>query len=229
MTDCRVPAVGTTAGPLSRSTPGPGMRARLARTVPTAGRLDGGAFLSLGAVVGLVGWTVTAALAGADRGPARWVALGVWTVLVAVMVGAGLFLTPDAVRFSTPLAGWGLVNGAASTVTAWAVLTGAPAPAVARTWLAAHALGYGWTAGTLRRAGQGDRAGGYGYAALLAGGLLVFDVAGLDALAPVRYPLLAVVHALPLALDARGHLDGLAGRAVLCLAVVTLAVTGSLL
>jgi hypothetical protein len=197
------------------------LRSGLAALAPaTTGRLPGDGFLLLGAGVGLVGWTGTAALARLSVPRAGLLALAVWGLLVAVMVGAGLFHVPDAMRFSLPMVGWGLLNATATTVTLVAVLQEWSATLVWTVWLVALGLGYGWTAIALWRGGQRARARGYGYAALVAAGLLIASGAGMPALQPVRYPLLAVLHAVPLALDARTTLGGRARSGVLLVAIV---------
>jgi hypothetical protein len=221
------------------------LRTRLAALAPaTSGRLDGSGFLLLGAAVGLVGWTATAVLEllAPDAGP---LALVAWLPLVAAMLGAGLFHTPDAMRFSTPMLGWALLNGLATTATLWAVLFGVPdtlggdpfntvalgpdAGAVWSLWTVDLALGYAWTADALRRAGQPSRAAGYSYAAFLGFGLAVYHGAGIDAIRTVRYPALAALHALPLALDARTDLGGVRRTVVLYLVVFALVGLGALL
>ena len=228
------------------------VRSRLAALAPsTSGRLGSSDFLRLGAVVGLVGWTATAVLellapvADLAAPTAGLVALAVWTPLVGVMVGAGLWHAPDAMRFSLPLLGFGLLNGLATTATLWAVIVGLPATvggdpfvtvplgpaadAVWSLWTVDLAIGYAWTADALRRDGQPGRAAGYSYAAFLGFGLVVYHAAGVDAIRTVRYPTLAALHALPLALDARADLGGLRRTAVLYLVVFALVGVGALL
>ena len=228
------------------------VRSRLVALAPaTSGRLAGEDFLWLGAGVGLVGWTATAALelltpaAGLAASTAGLVALVVWLPLVGAMVAAGLWHAHDAMRFSLPLLGFGLLNGLATTTTLWAVLVGLPATvggdpfvtvplgppadAVWSLWTLDLAIGYAWTADALRRDGQPGRAAGYSYAAFLGFGLVVYHAAGVDALRTVRYPALAALHTLPLALDARTDLGGLRRTGVLYLAVFALVGVGALL
>jgi hypothetical protein len=221
------------------------LQTRLAALAPaTSGRLDGADFLLLGAAVGLVGWTATAVLEllAPDAGV---LALAVWLPLVAVMLGAALLHAPDAMRFSAPMLGWGPLNGLAATATLWAVLFGVPdtlggdpfntvvlgpdAGAVWSLWTVDLALGYAWTADALRRDGQPSRAAGYSYAAFLGFGLAVYHGAGIDAIRAVRYPALAALHALPLALDARTDLGGVRRTVVLYLVVFALVGVGALL
>jgi len=236
MPDSSLPVLVSDLGPV---------RSRLVALAPaSSGRLDGDGFLVLGAGVGLVGWTATAVLAALvpRAGP---LALAVWLPLVVVMLGAGLLHGPDTVRFSLPLLGFGLLNGLATAATAWAVLVGLPATvggdpfvtvplgrpadAVWSLWALDLAVGYAWTADALRRDGQPGRAAGYSYAAFLGFGLVVYHAAGLDAIRTVRYPALAALHAIPLALDARTDLGGLCRTAVLYLTVVALVGVGALL
>ena len=221
------------------------LRSRLAALAPASSdRLTGADFLLLGAAVGLVGWTATAALEllAPEAGP---LALVVWLPLVAAMSGAAILHAPDAMRFSHPLLGWGLLNGLAATATVWAVLFGVPdtlggdpfntvalgpdAGAVWSLWTVDLALGYAWTADALRRDGQPSRAAGYSYAAFLGFGLAVYHGAGIDAIRTVRYPALAALHALPLVLDARSDLGGVRRTAVLYLVVFALVGVGALL
>jgi hypothetical protein len=221
------------------------LRSRLAALAPaTSDRLTGSDFLLLGAAVGLVGWSATAAIAAVAPG-AGFLTVVVWTPLVAVMLGAGLLHTPDAMRFSLPMLGWGLLNGLAVTATLVAVLVGAPdqvggdpfttvvlgpdAGAVWSLWTLDLAAGYAWTADALRRDAQPSRAAGYSYAAFLGFGLLAYHAAGVEAIRTVRYPALAALHAIPLALDARTALSGVRRTAVLYLVVFALVALGALL
>ncbi|RXK48566.1 hypothetical protein EAF64_12885 [Halorientalis pallida] len=110
----------------------------------------------------------------------------------------------NPVRFSTPLLGWGVLNGTATAVTLWAVSVGAPAGTVPLVWLSDLTLGYAWTAVALGRAGRPARTLGYAAAALactVAVGLGAASVTGGDG---GGYSVVAVLHVVPLALDARG-------------------------
>ncbi|WP_092689810.1 hypothetical protein [Halorientalis regularis] len=177
---------------------------RLDHSLPTTGRVGERGLLRLGAALGLVGWTGTAILARLDAPAAGHLALGWWTLPVAGMVYAIGRHAANPVRFSTPLFGWGVLNGTATTVTLWAVAVDAPTGTIPLVWLADLALGYAWTAVALGRAGQPGRTRGYATAALacaVAVGLGYTGVTGGDV---GGYPVVATLHVVPLALDARG-------------------------
>lgn len=183
-------------------------------------------FLLLGAGVGVVGWTGTAVveLAGIPRGGV--VVLGLWAVLVAVMVGAGLLATSDGVRFSLPLLGWGVLNTVAIAVTVSAVALGGSSDTVWTIWAADLTLGYAWTARAFLNRHQRRRAVTYGVAALLGIGLLLVHSANPGKLQPVRYLALAVLHAVPLALESRRSLGTSTKVAALTGAVVGVLAVG---
>lgn len=221
------------------------LQSRLVALAPaTSARLDGSDFLLLGAAVGLVGWTLTAVVE-AIAPEAGLLTVVVWLPLVVAMLGAGVLHAPDAMRFSLPMLGWGLLNGLAVTVTLVAVLVGVPnqvggdpfntvvlgpdAGVVWSLWALDLAAGYAWTADALRRDGQPSRAAGYSYAAFLGFGLLAYHGAGVEAIRTVRYPALAALHAIPLALDARTDLSGVRRTAVLYLVVFALVGLGAVL
>jgi hypothetical protein len=197
------------------------------RWVPASSdRLSADGFLLLGASVGLVGWTVTGAVELLSIPRPGLVVLACWLPLVAVMSGALLFATPDAVRFSLPLVGWGILNGATIAATVVVVVTGGSAVTVWSLWVAVLALGYAWTARALRWNRAFGRAALYGYASLLAIGVLVYHAAGLPSLRSVRYPVIAALHALPLVLDARSDRSGAVNIAGLYAAVFALVALG---
>jgi hypothetical protein len=150
-------------------------------------------FLALGSGIGAVGWTGTALLAARPDLVASPVPISaaLWALLVALMVSVGVFLTPDAVRFSRPMLVWGPVNAVATLLTLAAlvgVLSGGWVPAV---WALAGAVGY---AASARFVGRGV----YTVAALLELGTLGAALLGVPS--PVLYALLGVCHALTLAL-----------------------------
>jgi hypothetical protein len=221
------------------------LQSRLATLAPgTSGRLTGSDFLLLGAAIGLVGWSLTAAVAAVAPG-AGLLTVALWVPLVVAMLGAGLLHAPDAMRFSLPMLGWGVLNGLAVTATLAAVLVGVPdqvggdpfntvvlgpdAGAVWSLWALDLAAGYAWTADALRRDAQPSRAAGYSYAAFLGFGLLAYHAAGVEAIRTVRYPALAALHAIPLALDARTDLSGVRRTGVLYFVVFALVGLGALL
>jgi hypothetical protein len=111
---------------------------------PSLGRVDLDRFLALGAVVGAVGWTATALLAARPSLVAdpTLVAVALWTVLVAVMVGVGVFATPDAVRFSRPMLVWGPANALATGVTLGVLFGPLPAWTLTDAWALAGVVGY---------------------------------------------------------------------------------------
>lgn len=133
--------------------------------LPTAGVVDRDGFLTVGALVGALGWSTTVALALFPGLAARptLAALVVWAVLVALMVAVGAFATPDAVRFSRPLVAFGVANGLAALATALAFLGHLPDVTYAVAWGLAGAVGYGVAARTV----PGPDARVYGVAAVL--------------------------------------------------------------
>jgi hypothetical protein len=190
--------------------------------LPTLGRVSGRSFLTLGAVVGALGWGVTALLTARPSllGPlapgvelAFLVALA-WVPLVLVMVGVGVFATPDRVRFARPFLVWGPANGAASVATVAALAGWLPPSTYWLAWALAGTTGYLGTAAAVRRAGGNARL--WLSAAVAEVGVVV---AAATAGGPWPFLLLGVAHALPLALDASG-LARRRGAAVLPVAVV---------
>jgi hypothetical protein len=111
---------------------------------PTLARVDLDRFLALGAAVGTVGWGVTALLAARPAlvpDPAL-VTVSLWAVLVTLMVGVGVFATPDPVRFSRPILVWGPANAAATLVTLGVLFGPLPEWALTDAWALAGAVGY---------------------------------------------------------------------------------------
>jgi hypothetical protein len=173
--------------------------------IPTLGILGSRGFLALGAAIGAVGWTVTAlltarpALAAVIPGPddPALLVAALWLVLIAVMMGAGLFATPDAVRFSRPMLVWGPANGLATLATVGALLGALPTATSWLAWALAGATGYLATGLAIRRVG------GDGRTWLAAAGCeALVPVAALLAGGPWPFAVLGAVHTLPLALDA---------------------------
>jgi hypothetical protein len=190
--------------------------------LPTLGRVSGRSFLALGAVIGALGWGVTAlltawpsllALLAPGIEPVFLVAL-VWMPLVLVMVGVGVFATPDRVRFARPFLVWGPANGAATVVTVAALVGWLPPPTYWLAWALAGAAGYCWTAAAVGRAGGDARL--WLSATVAEVGVVA---AGATVGGPWPFLLLGVAHALPLALDASG-LARRRGAAVLPVAAV---------
>lgn len=163
--------------------------------IPTTGRVSLDGFLTLGAGVGTVGWAVALLAATTTLVPGPELAtMAVWTVLVAVMVGVGLFGTPDSVRLSRPLLAWSVANGAASVVSLLALLGSLPDATHVVAWGLAGAGGYGVTGWLL-----GGRDGGV---YLTAATFELFTVGNALAVGarPVHLALLGVCHVVPLVL-----------------------------
>ncbi|WP_276258294.1 hypothetical protein [Haloglomus litoreum] len=194
--------------------------------LPTLGVVSGRAFLALGAVVGALGWGVTSlltarpGLAGATD-PALLAAL-VWAPLVVLMVGGGVFATPDAVRFARPFLVWGPVNAAASMATLGALLGWLPAATYWVAWALAGAAGFLATGAAVRRTGD-DGALWLATAACEAGVV----VAGLVLGGPWPFAVLGVLHAVPLALWASGLARRLGAGVALVPVLSTAAVLGT--
>jgi len=175
------------------STVSPATLARLAP--PTLARVDLDRFLALGAAVGALGWSATALLTARPDVVADpvLVSVALWGVLVAVMIGVGVFATPDAVRFSRPILVWGPANALASLVTLGVLFGPLPDWALPGVWALAGAVGYEAS----RRAVDGPARPVYLAATfvevLTLGAVLVVPPAGV-------FVLLGVSHALPLAL-----------------------------
>lgn len=194
--------------------------------LPTLGAVSGRAFLALGAVVGGLGWGVTAlltarpGLAGAAD-PALLAALA-WAPLVGLMVGVGVFATPDTVRFARPFLVWGPANGAASVATVAALLGWLPPSTYWLAWALAGATGYLATGVAVRRAGGDGRL--WLAAAACESGVLL---AGLTVGGSWPFALLGALHAVPLALSATGLARRLGARAALVPVLATAALLGA--
>lgn len=168
--------------------------------VPTLATVSGRAFLAVGAAVGALGWGITALLTArpgiaAPLDPAL-AAAAAWTPLIAVMIGVGLFATPDPVRFGRPFLLWGPANGLATLATVAALRGWLPGATYWLSWALAGAAGYLGTGLAVRRAGDD------GHLWLAAAGCEASVlVAGLTVGGPWPFILLWTVHVLPLALD----------------------------
>lgn len=182
-----------------------GLRTRLERVAPaTSARLDESTFLLAGATAGLVGWGGTQVLAWLDPPASALLATALWTVLVAGFAGLTVLHSPDAVRFSDAMFGWGVINGTAMALTVGGLVGVVPARlAVWTAWVGAAALGYLWTGALLVRAGAASRGRGYLAAGGVALAVLALGTVAVDAVAPVAFLLLATLHAVPLVLDAK--------------------------
>jgi hypothetical protein len=199
----------------------------LAPPVPTLGAVSGRGFLAVGAAVGATGWGATALLTArpglaAPVAPAV-AATGVWIPLIAVMVGVGLFGTPDPVRFGRPFLIWGPANGLATLATVAALLGWLPEATYWLSWALAGAAGYLGTGLTVRRA-DGD--GRLWFAAAACEGAVLVAGAAVGGAWP--FVLLGTVHVLPLALDAGGVAEW-TGRTVWPVPVVVVTGVGVLM
>lgn len=172
--------------------------------LPTTGRVGETGLLRLGTGLGLVGWTGTAVIERTTDPSAGLVALAWWVLPVTAMLFVIGRHAVDAVRFSVPLLGWGLLNGTATTATLWAVTVGASPGAVPVVWLVDFALGYTWTAIAVGRAGRWGRARGYAAAAFSCAVAVGVGVTGVVDGVALSYPVVATLHVGPLALDAGG-------------------------
>ena len=195
----------------------------LSRAVPaTSGRLSESGFLLAGAVAGLFGWGGTQVLAWTAPPSSAPLAAALWAVLMLGFVALTVFHGPDTVRFSGPMLGWGTVNGAATALTV-AGLAGLVPPGIAfwTAWVAAAAVGYGWTGALLVRAGDTERGQSYLVTGVLALAVLAVGTLSFTLVAPVAFLLLAMLHAVPLVLDARTALSPVARAGVLTVVLVT--------
>ena len=208
-----------------------GLRAHLETTAPsTSGRLSESGFLRAGAAAGLLGWGGTQLLAWTDSPAAALFATGLWAALMLGFVGLTVFHAAEAVRFSTPMLGWGVVNGTATALTVAALAGLLPATlAVWAAWAGAAAVGYCWTGGLLVRAGDSERGRGYLLTALVALAVLALGLWSFPTVAPVAFLVLAVVHAVPLAVDERSALSPVARGGVLSVVVAGLLAVGTAL
>jgi len=198
-----------------------GLRASLRALAPaTSGRLDESAFLLVGAAAGLLGWggtQVLSWLAIADSAP---LATALWTVLVTGFAALTVLHAPEAVRFSDAMFVWGTVNPAAMALTVGGLVGVVPARLAFWTaWVAAAAVGYLGTGWLLVRAGAAGRGRGYLASAAVALCVLTVGTVAFDSVAPVAFALLAALHAVTLALDAKTTLDAGARGGVLALVV----------
>lgn len=192
------------APPAGRPTDGDGGPPR-SLPLPTLAVLSGRGFLTLGACVGAVGWTATAlltarpGLAGSAPEPfdaPALLAAAVWLPLVVLMVTAGVFATPDRVRFASPFLVWGPANGLAGVATV-AALAGVLPPATY--WLAWTLAG---AAGSLATGLSVRQVGGDGRTWLVAAACeALVPLAALGPGGPWPFVLLGTLHVLPLALD----------------------------
>ncbi|MFC7226089.1 hypothetical protein N0B31_01635 [Salinirubellus salinus] len=170
----------------------PSSLARLAP--PTLARVDLDRFLALGALVGAVGWGATALLTARPDLVADpvLVSVALWGVLVAVMVGVGVFATPDEVRFSRPMLVWGPANALASLVTLAVLFGPLPAWTLPDAWALAGLVGYYASA----RATEGNDRNVYLTAAF-------FEVTTFGTgTSPAVFVALGVCHVVPLVLVA---------------------------
>ncbi len=140
-----------------------GLRSRLQRVAPaTSGRLTASEFLLSGAAAGLLGWGGTQALTWLDHANGQLLATVLWVVLIGGFVGLTVLHAPDSVRFSDAMLAWGTVNTTATALTVGGLLSVVPEQlAYWHAWVGATAIGYCWTGGVLKGAGQPARGRGY--------------------------------------------------------------------
>ena len=175
--------------PRSPTGPSPG-------SLPTLGRVGLDGFLAVGAAVGAVGWGVTAGLTARPEVVAdpELASMAVWIGLVGVMATVGAFTTPDEVRFSRPLLGWGAANGTATLLSMLALVDVLPDTVHLHAWPLAGLAGYAATARFV-----GGRDGQlYATAAVLEGVTLGLVLGGLPP--ALVFALLGVCHSLALVL-----------------------------
>lgn len=200
----------------------------LSRAAPaTSGWLSESGFLLAGATAGLCGWGGTQVLTWVDRPSGALLATALWTALMLGFVGLTIFHAPATVRFSTPVLGWGVVNGTATVLTV-AGVAGLVPPVTAfwAAWVGAAAVGYCWTGGLLVRAGDSPRGRGYLATGIVAVCVLAVGVASFAVVAPVAFLLLAALHAVPLTVDARTALSPVVRTGLLIAVLVALLAVG---
>ena len=205
-----------------------GLRRRLDAIVPpTSGRVSESGFLLAGAAAGAVGWGGTQLLTWLDPPNAAIAATALWTLLMLGFSTLTVRFAPEAVRFSDPMLVWGTVNTAAMALTVGA-LAGMVPPRVGfwLGWTAASAVGYLGTGGLLVRAGAAARGRGYLATGAVTLAVLGVGVVAFEAIAPVAFLLLGVIHTVPLATDAKTRLSPLARGGVLSVIVLLLLAAG---
>jgi len=183
--------------------------------------IDVEAFLALGAVLGVVGWGTTQTLTwwpSLAVSPAA-VVVGVWLALAVGTAALCLSQCAPGILRTRPVLVWGITGAVAMTVTVGGLL-GYVASTVAywQVWAGACTVGYLVTGLLFVHATDDDLL--YAVAGVAAFVLLVVGTVAFDALAPVRYLLLGMVHATPLVLGAYGPRRGWSRAAVLLVAFV---------
>jgi hypothetical protein len=174
------------------------------------GDVDFEAFLGLGALVGGIGWGATQLLTwwpGLVPVSATLAAVAVWVVLAAGMTALCLGRCVPGILRSRPVLVWTTTGTAAMALTLGG-LFGYVSPELAYwyAWGVACTVGYLATGLLFVRATDDDRL--YATAGELAPVLVLVGALAFDALAPVRYLPLAVVHVVPLVLGAYGPRRG---------------------
>lgn len=163
--------------------------------------------LGFGSVLLFVGWTGTALfLRVPTAAPADPVvsSLGLWVGLFVLVATVALTQCPRRVTFSRPILVWVALNTLGFGYVAGA-LAGLVPTAYARfaywhVWVGAGVLGFLATGELLRRAGVLTPV--YYVAAVVELWILIVGLVSFETLVPGLYLLLAVVHPMPLALDA---------------------------
>lgn len=205
-----------------------GLRNRLDALVPpTRGRLDESGVLLAGATAGAIGWGGTQLLTWADPQNPAFVATALWAVLMLGFSTLTVLYAPEALRFSDPMLVWGTVNTGAMVLTLGALAGVVPVRVgFWLAWAVASAVGYLGTGGMLVRAGADARGRGYLATGVVTLAVLGVGIVAFEAVASVAFLLLAAVHTVPLATDARTRLSPLARGGVLSVTVVVVLAAG---
>ena len=176
-------------------------------TRTAAGRIGRRGLLGIGAGLLVAGWGGTALFTRAPglapAGPAI-ASVGLWLVLFVLVAAVAVTQCPRHVTFSRPILVWVSLNVVAFCYTGAALAGLLPASlaqyAYWHIWLAAGVVGFTATGVLLRRAGASGSV--YLVAAVTELWMLVAGLVSFETLVPGLYLLVAVVHPMPLAIDA---------------------------